>query len=69
MHEACTAEEEGAEFGVLALFAIGGVKEPDGGVDADAEATEGRGTGEAILESDVGERPRLGSWTEDLGSD
>jgi hypothetical protein len=73
MHEASTAEEEGAEFRVLALFAIGGVKEPDGGVDADTEAAQGsgrrggRGAREAILESNPGERPGLGRRTEELG--
>lgn len=53
MHKPCTAEEEGAELGVLAFAAVGGVEEPDGGVNADAEATEGR-VGEAVLEGKVG---------------
>ena len=38
-HESCTAEEEGAELGVLALAAVGGMVEPDAGINADAETT------------------------------
>jgi len=72
MHETATAEEEGAEFGVLAFFAVGCVEEPDGGIDAYAEAAEGRGGGggwgavEAVVESEMGEGTGLGCWTEDL---
>lgn len=43
--EAGAAEEEEAQLGVLALAAVGGVEEPDGGVDADAEAAVVRGGG------------------------
>lgn len=55
MHETATAEEEGAEFGVLAFPTVGGVKEPDRGINANAESAERgrggrrRGTVEAVL--------------------
>jgi hypothetical protein len=41
MYESTAAEEEGAEFGVLAFFSVGCMEEPDGGVDAYAEAASG----------------------------
>jgi hypothetical protein len=77
VHKAAAAEEESAEFGVLTFFTVGGVEEPDGGIDADAEAAEGcagaggggRGTGraaEAVLEGDGGEGTGLCGRAEDL---
>ena len=63
MHETTAAEEEGAEFGVLAFLAVGGVEEPDGGVDADAEAAERAVEG---IKGEVGEGARLGGGAEHI---
>lgn len=65
--ETRAAEEEGAEFGVLAFAAVRGVVEPDGGVDADAQAAEAVGVGEeAGGDGEVGEGALFACWAEDL---
>jgi hypothetical protein len=72
VHEPTAPKEEGAQFRVLAFFAVGGVEEPDGCVDADAETTEGRGGDggrgdiEAVLEGDMGEGTGLGGRAENV---
>ena len=65
VHESTAAEEKGTEFGVLAFFPVGCMEEPDGGVDAYAEAASG-GV-EAVLEGEGGEGTGAGSGAEDLG--
>jgi len=58
-------EEEGTAFWVLAFFSVGSLEEPDGGVDAYAEAASW--AVEAVLEGDGGEGAGAGCGAEDLG--
>ena len=66
-HEASAAEEEGAEFWILALAAIGGVVEPDAGINTNAEATLSVRVGlEAVLDGEMSERTDFTGRAEDL---
>ena len=66
-HEGLAAEEEGAEFWILALASIGGMVEPYAGVDADAETALSVGVCfEAVFDGEVSERAHFTGGTEDL---
>jgi hypothetical protein len=66
-YKLCTAEEQGAKLGVLALSSMSSVKEPNRCVDADAKTMKfGRISFITINNSDMSERPQSPRQSEDL---
>jgi hypothetical protein len=67
VHETGATKKQGPQLGILALSPVGGMKEPDGGIDSDAKTPEiGRVQLESIDDSEVCERSQLTRGSKDL---
>jgi hypothetical protein len=65
--EPCTTKEQSSQFRVLALSPVRGMKEPNGCIDANAQASKvGRIALETVHNGDVGEGSQFPRGSEDL---
>jgi hypothetical protein len=67
-HETRTTKEQSPQFRILAFSSVGGVKKPDGCIDANAKTPKvGRIPLESVDDSEVGERSQFPRGSKDLG--
>lgn len=67
VHEAGATKKQGSQLGILALSPVGGMKEPDGGIDSNTKTSEiGRVQLESVNNGEVCERSQLTRRSKDL---